>query len=222
MSDPIVSAKLIDSALLFRFRLHAWKVSIPFSDRLWQLPDEARVPELGVELSHQKRFADVRLAVGPDALLFQVKVDGKRQFPWCRESRLEDCDGLHLWLDTRNSGDVHRATRYCHRFVCCPMGRGPKGDMPFALWSPINRARDNSLPPEEKLLATRSKLRPDGYDLNCAIHFSALSGFDKADFPIIGFYYAVVDRELGWQSLGLSPPLPVVEDPSLWGELRIG
>ena len=33
---------------------------------------------------------------------------------------------------------------------------------------------------------------------------------------------AVIDRELGWQSLGLSPPLPVVEDPSLWLELAVG
>ncbi len=41
---------------------------------------------------------------------------GKRQTLWCRESVLESSDGLHLWIDTRNSRDVHRATRFCHRW----------------------------------------------------------------------------------------------------------
>ncbi len=31
-------------------------------------------------------------------------------------------------------------------------------------------------------------------------------------------YYAVIDRELGWQTLSLGPEFPVMDDPSLWGE----
>jgi hypothetical protein len=221
MIDPGSSTKLIDPALLFRFRVQASKVDFHFADRMWQLPDSTELPKTGVFISGQKDFASIRAGVGKDALFFQASIDRKLQFPWCRESRLEDSDGLHIWIDTRASRDVHRATRFCHRFVFCPMGRGPKGEMAFAGWAPINRARENSPPPLEKLLATRSKLRPGGYDLYCAIHFTALSGLDINDFPVVGFYYAVVDRELGWQSLGLGPPLPVAEDPGLWGELRI-
>ncbi len=221
MADAAEASRLIDPAILFRFRLRAEKVNIDFADRLWQLPDSAIVPATGVQLSGQKHFAELRLACSQYAMFFQVRVDRKLQFPWCRESRLEDSDGLHVWLDTRMSRNVHRATRFCHRFVFCPMGRGPKGDMPFPGWAPINRARENSPPPPEKFLSTRSKLRRDGYDLHCAIHFAALNGLDLADFPVIGFYYAIVDRELGWQTLGMAPPLPVSEDPNLWGELRI-
>ncbi len=221
MSELVMSNKLIDPAILFRIRLHAEKVNSQFSDRLWQLPEAAILPDTGVEIGSQKQFAELRVAAGQDALFFQLKVDRKLQFPWCRESRLEDSDGLHLWIDTRMSRNVHRATRFCHRYVFCPMGRGPKGDMPFAGWAPINRARENSPPPPEKWLATRSKLRRDGYDLQCAIHYAALNGLDVNDFPVVGFYYAVIDRELGWQSMGLAPPLPVTEDPNLWGELKI-
>ncbi len=91
----------------------------------------------------------MRLAVGTDALFIQLDVQGKKQLPWCRESRLEDSDGLHLWIDTRNSRDVHRATKYCYRLGMFAMGRGPKADVPFAGWAPINRARDNSQPPPD-------------------------------------------------------------------------
>ena len=33
-----------------------------------------------------------------------------------------------------------------------------------------------------------------------------------------GVQYAVIDRELGWQTLTLGPEYPVMDDPSLWGE----
>jgi hypothetical protein len=37
----------------------------------------------------------------------------------------------------------------------------------------------------------------------------------------MSFYYAVTDRELGYQSLTLSDQFPVAEDPSLWGEAAL-
>ncbi|MCC6508413.1 MAG: hypothetical protein IT423_04855 [Pirellulaceae bacterium] len=161
------------------------------------------------------------MAISDSGLFLSTHVTGKRQLPWCRESRIEDSDGLHVWIDTRNARDVQRATRYCHRFVFAPMGRGAKNEQPFASWAPINRARENSRPPAEKLLSVQSTPHKSGYELHASLAWQALTGFDAADFPIIGFYLAVLDRELGCQSLGLAPPLPVAEDPSRWMELNL-
>lgn len=215
------SERLFDPALLFRLQLHPVTVPTPFGQRDWQLPPEAELPNTGAGLSGQKSFATLKLAVSDTGLFLSVAVTGKRQLPWCRESRLEDSDGLHLLIDTRNSRDVHRATRYCHRFVFSPMGRGPKSEQPFSGWAPINRARENSRPPAEKLLFTQANVAQNGYEMWAALHWQALSGFDRADFPVLGFYAIVLDRELGWQTLGLGPPLLVLEDPSLWCELAL-
>ncbi len=213
--------RLFDPALLFRMRFQPCRVDIKYGQTGWSLPDEAVLPDTGVAISGQNKFATMRLGWSDTGLFVHAQVKGKKQLPWCRESRLEDSDGLHLWLDTRNARDVHRATRFCHRFVFAPLGRGAKSDQPFAGWAPINRARENSKPPPDKLLMATSKLQPGGYDISGSLHWQALTGFDRDDFPCLGFYIAIVDRELGWQSLGLSPPMPVVDDPSLWHELLL-
>lgn len=219
MSDT--DEQLLDPSLLVRLRFKAARIDRAFAHRPETLPDEAILPSLNTELSGELKFAQVRMAVGSNALFFQLDVQGKKQLPWCRESRLEDSDGLHVWLDVRNSRDVHRATKYCYRIGFFPMGRGPKADLPFAGWAPINRARENSQPPPDDRMAIRSALQADRYRVVAGLHFEALPGLELQDFPVVGFYYAVQDRELGWQSLALQPTLPVAEDPSLWGQLQI-
>ena len=89
---------LIDPSMLVRVKLKAAKVDRNFSDRPEALPDEAILPCLSSELAGEEKFAQVRVAVGPNALFFQVDVQGKVQLPWCRDSRLEDSDGLHVWI----------------------------------------------------------------------------------------------------------------------------
>ena len=59
-------------------------------------------------------------------------------------------------------------------------------------------------------------MQVDGADIPAA----ALTGFSPADQPAIGFSYAVIDRELGWQTFSVGPELPFVDDPSLWGTLE--
>ena len=57
--------------------------------------------------------------------------------------------------------------------------------------------------------------------LDALIASAALTGFSPADQPAIGFSYAVIDRELGWQTFSVGPELPFAEDPSLWGTLNL-
>jgi hypothetical protein len=201
--------------------MKAFRFDRPFTDRPEALPDEAILPCLSCELTGTEKFAQVRVAVGPNALFFQADVQGKKHLPWCRESRLEDSDGLHVWIDTRNSQENQRATRFCHRYGFLPLGRGPKADLPSVGWAPINRARDNPPPPPNDHLAIRARLSEGRYRLVGALHFSALHGLDLDDFPTIGLYFAVIDRELGWQAIALQPDLPVMENPNLWPRLQL-
>lgn len=219
--ETIEEAPQIDPSLLVRLRLKAHRIDRKFNDRPEALPDEAILPCLSAELAGQAKFAQVRVAVGSNALFFQADVQGKTQLPWCRESRLEDSDGLHVWIDTRNSREIQRATKFCHRYGFSPMGRGPKADLPFVGWGPIHRARENPPPPPDDQFAIRARLSDGRYRLVAALHFDALHGLDLNDFPTVGFYFAVMDRELGWQALALQPDLPVMENPSLWAQLQL-
>ncbi len=210
---------LIDPSILLRLRLKADRLDRSFIQRPESLPDSAIAPCLSHELSGGSKFAQVRIAVGSDAIFLQADVQGKKQLPWCRDSRLEDSDGLHVWINTRQSRDVHRATKYCHRIGCLPMGSGPKADLPYIGWSTIQRARDNPPQPPANLVAIRARVADGRYRLVAAVHFDALHGLDRNDFPTIGFYFVVIDRELGWQSLTIRPDMSAIEDPSLWAEL---
>jgi hypothetical protein len=166
-------------------------------------------------------LVDIRAAWNERALHFQLSVRGKRQAPWCRENRLEESDGLRIWIDTRDTHNIHRASRFCHQFVFLPTGSGPRLDMPVADQMLINRARENAQPVRQKSLKIETKKTTDGYNLSIAIPAEALTGFDPVEYPRLGFFWCVVDREIGSQQLALTPEFPFMEDPSVWATLEL-
>lgn len=210
---------VLDPSILVKLRFQAHRLERSFSSRPESLPDEAILPCLSTELAGMPKFAQVRLAVGTDAIFLQCDVQGKKHLPWCRDSRLEDSDGLHFWIDTRHTRDVQRATKYCSRFGFLPMGSGPKADLPYVGWAPIHRAKDNPPPPPWNLMTIRSRISDGRYRIVSAIQFDALHGLDRNDFPVVGFYFVVLDRELGWQSLSVAPDGSAMENPNLWAQL---
>jgi hypothetical protein len=172
-------------------------------------------------LAGKKPFADLRLAWSEQGIVFNARVSGKEQPPWCRDSRIDDSDGLQLFIDTRNTQNIHRAGRFCHRFGFLPIGAGGKLDEPVAVLLAINRAKESPREIETGALKVRCQREAGGYVLEGLIPAAALTGFSPADQPSIGFSYAVIDRELGWQTFSVGPELPFVEDPSLWGTLEL-
>ncbi len=217
LNAPAKPAALIDPTFLFRFELAISRHACSWTAAGLELPATCRLPCFAA-LAGRDEFADVRLAWEPQAIGFVIEVSGKQTPPWCRDSRLEDSDGFQLWIDTRCSPGIHRATQYCHRFLFMPSGGGTLRDQPMTGLMPINRARQNPKSPPPGSIQVYTKMRPDGYRLSGRFAAAAMTGFDGVQYPRIGLYYAVIDRELGWQSLTLSQEYPVVEDPSLWGE----
>ncbi|MBN1912633.1 MAG: hypothetical protein JW818_23125 [Pirellulales bacterium] len=184
------------------------------------LEEKYRLPDFG-ELEQRSQGPDVRVAWSEAGLAIRLEMTGKKPAAWCRATRPADSDGLHVWIDTRNVQNVHRASRFCHRFFFLPGGQG-KGDRePVAGMLPIHRAREPHGPVSAKMLHIRSKHLKDGYILDALIPAAALTGFDPAEHPALGFTYVVLDRELGPQTFGPGSPMPYQEDPSLWATLEL-
>src|SRR5262245_31141804 len=216
---------LIAPRFLFRFA-----VPVARHDPIWkpggvELNDSYRLMNLaeldaGSE-SRERTIADVRMAWSPDGLLFNVRIDGKKQPPWCRDSRLDDSDGLTVWIDTRATLNIHRASRYCHRFAFLPAGGGRGQTEPVADQLLINRARENARPIRPRELAVASKVTKCGYWLAAFVPAVALGGYDPQQHRQLGFTYAIFDRELGLQTFAAGPPFPFDEDPTCWAMIEL-
>ena len=211
---------LLNPAFLFRFSLPCGYRQPVWTKTGAQLPAEFAVRSF-TEWEGRQPFADLRLAWSEEGLAFAVNVVGKKQPPWCRDSKIDDSDGLQLWFDTRNTQNIHRAGRYCHRFAFLPLGAGPRQDQPLAALLAINRARESPREIERQALQVRSSIRVDGYLLEGFIPATALTGFNPAEHPALGFSYCVADRELGLQTFTVGTEFPFDEDPSVWGTLEL-
>jgi hypothetical protein len=215
-----MSELLIPSTFLFRFSVACLPLPGSWSDEAPELDESHRLPSFG-ELEGRPVFADLRAAWCREGLAFTLRVAGKRQPAWCRETRVEESDGLHLWIDTRDTHNIHRAGRFCHRLAFLPTGSGRALDHPSATQVAIHRARENPKPCPSGSLSVHGKLTSGGYELVARIAASALTGYNPTEHDRLGFTYAIVDRELGWQTFSVGPELPFMEDPSLWGTLEL-
>ncbi len=184
-----------------------------------QLSPAGELPLLGL-FEGQQPYARLRSGWMDDSLWVAVSIRGKTQSLWVRANQPLESDGLQLWIDTRDTHNVHRATRYCHWFIASP---NPLGGKDSASWGMlrINRAKEDSPTINRGKVVAVGKLAKDGYDLMLKIPGSLLNGWSPQEQRLLGFSAAVTDRELGWNTLGVGPDLPLAEDPSLWSTLEL-
>lgn len=217
MSNSIVSQ--VPKNLLFRYRISCKKFESKPTSKFVLPPDNA-LPDLGT-FENQRKFADIRVGWSDEGIFISAEVTGKKQSLWCRESQLLESDGIQVWIDTRDTHNVHRASKFCHWFLLLPGGGGAKNDQPVASMLKINRTKDDSPTINRFNIEVDAKPKADGYLLTAFIAGKSLHGWDTNDHRSLGFNYAVVDRELGWQTLAIGPELPISEDPSLWQSLHL-
>jgi len=222
MPDPSnTESTLVPPRFLFRFAFDVKYCQSPWSAKDGVKLDESyRLPALS-QLDSERTLADVRMAWHEKGLAWWIRIEGRKQLPWCRESRLDDSDGLQVWVDTRATTGVHRATRFCHRFVFLPRGGGSSAEEPAADQLLINRARENARPVRARELQVKSKVKEKFYELSAFAPAETLGGYDPAGQPRLGFTYALLDREQGLQTFSVGPGLPYEEDPSCWTEAHL-
>jgi len=215
-----MSETLLSPRFLFHFAVPLLYCPSLGGGKQHELGEEYRLLPLS-QLDGMKTFGDVRAAWHEGGVAFSAIVSGKKQPPWCRESRLEDSDGLQVWIDTRATHNIHRATRFCQRFALLPAGAGRNNAEPVAEQLIINRARENAPSVRPQLFKIASRVAKDGYRLDAFVPAEALAGYDPEEHPRLGFTYALYDRELGLQTFSAGEEYPYEEDPSVWATLEL-
>ncbi len=210
----------ISKNLLFRYTIPLRHAEIAWTGSWLDLDPSFRLPHFG-QLEGQPTFADIRGCWNQAGLFFTVVVGSKRQPVQCQVSKLLQSDGIQFWVDTRDVHDVHRASRFCHWFAFLPTQGNTKTAKPLGTMLRIHRAKDDPKTFQGFQPRVVSELAKDGYRLAALLPASALSGWNPTEHRKLGFQYAVIDRELGWQTLAADFRLPIAEDPSLWQTLEL-
>jgi hypothetical protein len=188
--------------------------------QLLDLPKECRIPDLS-ELDRAKPFGELHLAWNEGGLGISVTVSGKKHPLVCDVSFPEEADGLQVWLDTRNTQSIHRASRFCHHFCLFPKEGGSKQNQPIAIQLPMARAREDAPLADSNEIPLSVKITKAGYKLEAWFPAEILNGFDPESNQLIGFYYYLRDAELGEQFLTVGREFPFASDPSLWSTLEL-
>ena len=163
----------------------------------------------------------LRVGWHEQGLAFQVEVAGKNGRPKCDTVTMLGSEGLQVWLDTRNTQNIHRASRFCHHFAFLPGGGGRDHSAPVGRQILIARAREASALCDPKSLVLNSEIRDAGYTLRAWIPAECLTGYAPDSSPHLGFYFMIRDHQLGDQVLSVGPEFPFDQDPSLWWTLDL-
>ncbi len=188
--------------------------------RLLDLPAGARLAGPG-ELERAPLPVEIRAGWNPQGLGLSFAVSGRTLPVLSDPERPGVADSIDVWIDTRDTQTVHRATRYCHRIAAFPVGEGDDGRDAAAVQCPVARAREDARMQPPDVFLVQSTIRGDGYLLELWIPDQALTGFDPASQPRLGFCCCIHDAEHGEIAYGVGEGFPYDSDPSLWHTLEL-
>jgi hypothetical protein len=222
-SAPAPAPPLIPPSFYFRPALSCPRVDGILragKGRLLDLPRSCLLPSFG-QIDGRSPWAEVFLGWNPEGLAVAVEVSGKPGTLQHAPDRPEDSDGLQLWVDTRDTRDIHRASRYCHRFIASVVPSKGKGLDVVVRQAKIARATaDAPMADLEPVRSSAGRTRT-GYLLELFLPASVLLGFDPETNRRLGVCYRVTDPDRGDQHLSVAREFPVGEDPSLWATLEL-
>lgn len=214
---------IVPTPFLFRYSLPVHKVkTLPKRAKtsLLGLPESCSLPNLR-EVDGANQFADVRVAWNDKGFGISALVSGRTMPLACDSKRPAESDGLQVWIDTRNTQNIHRASRFCHHFCFLPARKNGKPEKPIASQIEIARSRDKTNPVDAKSLSVNVVAKRGGYLLEAWMPANVLNGYDPEASPRLGFYYLVRDSELGEQYLTVDDKFPFASDPSVWSTLEL-
>lgn len=178
-----------------------------------------RIP-LPSELDGTPSFAEIRAAWNMKGLGFQISVNAASYEPFRDQDAPEKSDGLQLWIDTRNTQTIHRASRFCHHFVALPPGR-KKSQTATVQQLAIARSREDVTLADPNQFGIQCDRKSDTLNMSVWIPAECMTGYDPELNPKLGFHAYYSDRKLGEQFLTLDNDFPFSNDPSLWSTLEL-
>ena len=209
-SGRLIVNKIVPSTLLFDYRVQVPACPDPSrkkTGRLLKLAEESRLPTLST-MEGDQPFSTLHVGWNPNGLGIGVAVRGRTQPLTGDPNQLENSDCVELWMDTRPTGSVHRATGYCHRLVCLPSDQS-QGGVPSAVPLTIPQQREVRVEMQACHIQLRVHSRKGGYDMEVWIPGSQLYGYRQIDeLRQLGFYCLVRDTELGEQPLTVADEFP--------------
>ena len=213
---------LLPHRFLFRYALPIrYERKLPKSGkRLLALSSDFALPDFG-PLDKAAPICQLRLAWNERGLGISVEVEGKRRPPRCEAYSPETSDGLKVFIDTRDTQNIHRASRYCHQFGLFPCRVDAAVPDPWAVQIPILRAREEAPRANAAEIRLWAAVSKTGYCLESWLPAAVLHGYDPEVQPRLGFYFALRDAELGEQFLSVGADFPFAIDPSLWSTLEL-
>ena len=129
---------------------------------------------------------------------------------------------VNLWVDTRDTRNVNRATKFCHRFTARLEVAGSRRQLSVDVTQrPIARALADAPICRPQTIETRVELGRSGWMLELFLPVSALNGFDPETNRRLGFAYQIADHVHDDQFLGVGREFPLGENPSLWSTLEL-
>ena len=219
-----MSSTLLPQAFWFRVAASCPKVDgILRTDpkgSLLDLPESCALPELA-SLDGRTQWASVR--VGCERQGDRNRDPGRRPGANAKSpDRPEGFATVNLWIDTRDTRNVSRATRFCHRFVTrLRLERDRKTLVADVEQRPIARATGDAPLASSDLFVARSELEKAGWSLELFLPARTLHGFDPETNRRLGFAYQIADHEREDQFLGVGREFPLGENPSLWSTLEL-
>jgi len=218
-----MSTPLLPQAFWFRLSVPCTRVDgLPRSGgkRLLDLPASCRLPQTAA-LDGKAPWAEVRVAWNPQGLAVAVEAEGTLD-ALADDERPDGLYAVQLWVDTRDTRDVSRATRFCHRFEARLTGGLGKTGLGVKV-VPRDIPRAVAAPPlcDPQNLSAKAERVKKGWRLELFLPAQALQGFDPETNRRLGFAYQVTDPERPDEFLGVGREFPVGDNPSLWSTLEL-
>jgi hypothetical protein len=190
------------------------------SGPLLDLPESCALPDLS-SLDETEAWAQVRTAWNPGGLGIAIIARGIAAQQLVPE-RPEGFASVQIWVDTRDTRNVSRATRFCSWYVANLKPAPTKRELIVAVAQrPIARATAESRLCRPEQIAARTKLLKDSWTLEVFLPADAVAGFDPETNRRLGFAYHIADGVHNDQFLTVGPGFPVGENPSLWSTLEL-
>ena len=216
-----MSAPLLPQSFWFRLSVPCRRVdAIPRSrGASLDLPDACvLLPARSFE--GEKTWAEVRAGWSPSGLAFSVDVSGKKKPPAKPLYEGADGDSFRVWIDTRDTRTIHRASRFCHRFSLT-LAPNANGLDVTVRHEPIARALGDPTSISVDSIVAQAESRRGGWHLDVFFPKASLNGFDPETNRRLGLAYQVADMERENLLFPVGRDFPIGEDPSLWATLEL-